>query len=49
MGKIFKTNSSVPTELWTVDNAKHATIMKSDHKTEYEQKIINYFNSQTRD
>jgi predicted alpha/beta-fold hydrolase len=38
MGKIFKTNSSV-----------HATIMKSDHKTEYEQKIINYFNSQTRD
>jgi hypothetical protein len=47
MGKIFKTNSSVPTELWTVENAKHATIMKSEHKEEYEQKIINYFNSQT--
>jgi hypothetical protein len=47
MGKIFKNNSAVPTELWTVDNAKHATIMKSEHKAEYEQKIINYFNSQT--
>lgn len=47
MGKIFKENSSVPTELWTVKNAKHANIMKSEHKGEYEQKIISYFDSQT--
>lgn len=46
MGKVFKENSSVPTELWTVDNASHAAIMKSTHKAEYEEKIISYFNSQ---
>ncbi|MBC7936760.1 MAG: alpha/beta hydrolase [Rhizobacter sp.] len=46
MGKIFKANSPVPTELWTVDNAEHAAIMKSEHKGEYEEKIISYFNSQ---
>lgn len=47
MGRVFKANSSVPTELWTVDNASHATIMKSEHKAEYERKIISYFDSQT--
>lgn len=48
MGEIFKANSPVPTELWTVENANHAAIMKSKHKTEYQEKIISYFNSQTR-
>ncbi len=47
MGKRFKTNSPVPTELWTVDNAKHAAIMKSEHKSKYERKILSYFNEQT--
>ncbi len=47
MGKVFEKNSPVPTNLWTVKNAKHANIMKSEHKTEYEEKIIQYFNSQT--
>ncbi|MES2795246.1 MAG: alpha/beta hydrolase [Bacteroidota bacterium] len=46
MGKIFQLNSPVPTELWTVENASHAAIMKSDHKAEYEEKIISYFDSQ---
>lgn len=45
MGKIFMENSSVPTELWTVTKAKHAAIMKSEHKAAYEQKIVSYFNS----
>ncbi|HLP38961.1 alpha/beta hydrolase [Lacibacter sp.] len=47
MGKTFKENSPVPTELWTVKNAKHATMMKSEHRAEYKKKIISYFNSQT--
>lgn len=47
MGKTFEKNSPVPTELWTVSNATHAAIMKSEHKEEYEKKIISYFNSQT--
>lgn len=44
MGETFKKNSTIPTELWTVKNASHASIMKSEHKLEYEMKIINYFN-----
>ena len=46
MGKVFLANSSVPTELWTVDNAEHAAIMKSAHRAAYEEKIISYFDSQ---
>jgi predicted alpha/beta-fold hydrolase len=49
MGKVFKENSPVPTELWVLDDADHAAIMKSKHKTEYEEKIINYFDSQTNE
>lgn len=45
MGKSFKENSPVPTELWTVKNAQHAAIMKSEHKAAYEQKIVSYFDS----
>nr|WP_315153389.1 alpha/beta hydrolase [uncultured Flavobacterium sp.] len=47
MGKKFKNNSPVPTELWIVENAKHANIMKSEYKAEYEKKIISYFNEQS--
>jgi Prolyl oligopeptidase family len=43
MGERFLQNSSVPTELWTVDDATHAAIMKSTYKEEYCQKIISYF------
>lgn len=46
MGKVFLKNSPVPTFLWTVNNAKHANMMKSEHKAEYEQKIVQYFDSQ---
>jgi Serine aminopeptidase, S33 len=44
MGKIFLDNSPVATELWTVESADHAAIMKSGHRNEYEEKIIDYFN-----
>jgi alpha-beta hydrolase superfamily lysophospholipase len=44
MGKRFKVNSPVKTELWTVKNAKHASIMLSEHKNEYCEKILDYFN-----
>ncbi len=44
MGERFKINSPVPTELWTVEEAGHAQIMKSKHKKEYENKIVDFFN-----
>lgn len=47
MGRVFHNNSPVPTELWTVENANHASLMKSKHKAEYENKIVSFFNSQT--
>jgi hypothetical protein len=47
MGMKLKENSRIPVELWTVRNAKHASIMKSEHKAEYERKIIEYFDKQT--
>lgn len=43
MGRRFQENSPVPAELWVVENAKHAEIMKSPDKKVYEQKIISYF------
>jgi pimeloyl-ACP methyl ester carboxylesterase len=43
MGEKFQANSGVETELWTVRNAKHAAIMKSEHKAEYLQKVLEYF------
>jgi alpha-beta hydrolase superfamily lysophospholipase len=45
MGETFKKNSAIPTELWSIKNAKHAAIMKSEYRVEYEQKIINFFDS----
>src|SRR5215212_7086930 len=47
MGWRFKDRSPVSTELWVVDNAKHAAIIKSEHRAEYEKKILDYFNEQT--
>jgi alpha-beta hydrolase superfamily lysophospholipase len=43
MGERFRKNSAVPTELWLVEDAPHAAIMKSKHKEAYFQKIIDYF------
>jgi pimeloyl-ACP methyl ester carboxylesterase len=40
MGERFKNRSNKPAELWTVRNAEHAKIIKSDHKAEYEEKLI---------
>jgi predicted alpha/beta-fold hydrolase len=48
MGERFKANSPVATELWTVDTAKHAAVMKSEEKGVYEEKIIGYFDSQVK-
>ena len=45
MGREFKENSPVETELWTVDDAKHASIMKSKHRDDYAKKIVEYFDS----
>jgi len=45
MGRKFKENSPVETELWIVDNAKHASIMKSEHRDDYAKKIIDYFDT----
>lgn len=45
MGERFSANASVPTELWLVDRAQHAEVMKSEHQKEYQQKIIEYFNA----
>jgi alpha-beta hydrolase superfamily lysophospholipase len=43
MGEKFKKNSPIPTEIWMVEEAEHAAIMKSKHKVEYAKKIINFF------
>lgn len=48
MGEKFKKNSPVETELWTVDNAKHASIMKSEHRDDYAKKILEYFEEATK-
>lgn len=47
MGKKFQKNSSVPTELWSVQDAKHAEIMKSNYRSEYQEKILDYFNTES--
>lgn len=45
LGKRFKANSPVPTELWTLTEAKHAEIAKSAHREVYFDKIVSYFES----
>ncbi len=39
MGMRFKAKSNVSTELWTVNDAEHAKIIKSNHRVEYENKL----------
>lgn len=43
MGERLHKNCGVQSELWTVNNAKHAEIMKSEHVEIYKQKILDYF------
>lgn len=42
MGKKFLANSPVPAELWVVKNAYHAQMMKSEHKADYEMKLLDF-------
>jgi Serine aminopeptidase, S33 len=44
MGERFHKNCNVPSSLWSVENAEHAQIMKSDAKQLYKEKILAYFN-----
>lgn len=43
MGERFMKNCPVPSELWTVSEAKHAQIMKSEFAESYKKKIVSYF------
>lgn len=45
MGARFQQNCPIPSELWVVDHAKHASIMRSEHKEEYQTKIVQYFDA----
>lgn len=45
MGARYQQNCPIPSELWVVDHAKHASIMRSEHKEEYQTKIIQYFDA----
>lgn len=47
MGERYLENCNLKSELWTVANAKHASIMKSEYQEEYKQKILTYFSEQT--
>jgi alpha-beta hydrolase superfamily lysophospholipase len=47
MGVRFQKNCNVKSDLWTVPEAKHASIMKSDFSEQYKQKILDYFNEST--
>ena len=48
MGERFLTNCPVPAELWTVENADHAQIMKSEHKADYEEKLLDFIEKSVR-
>lgn len=43
MGRRFQQNCPLPSEFWELENAQHASIMKSEHREEYAQKILAYF------
>jgi predicted alpha/beta-fold hydrolase len=48
MGMRFKENSPVTTAFWTVQNANHAAIMKSEHRAIYSDRILTYFEDSIR-
>ena len=43
MGERYIKNCPIPSELWTVQDAKHAMMMKSSHQAAYQEKLIAYF------
>lgn len=45
MGERFQKNCPVKSELWTVEKARHAMMMKSDYSEQYKQKILDYFDA----
>lgn len=45
MGQRFQQRSNVPTELWTVEDAEHAKIIKSSYRAEYQDKLRNFISS----
>lgn len=49
MGKRFLANSPIKSELWSVKNAKHAEIIKSESKEIYLKKIVDFFNKSLKD
>lgn len=49
MGERFLENCNIRSELWTIAEAKHAMVMKSNHKEEYRQKIVSYFNTAVKE
>lgn len=48
MGERFRKNSNVPAELWFVREAEHAKIIKSEHRTEYQEKLKTFISSSLR-
>ncbi len=48
MGKRFKENTPMASELWTVKNAKHAMIIKSEYSDNYKTKILDYLDSNSK-
>jgi fermentation-respiration switch protein FrsA (DUF1100 family) len=48
MGERFNKKCNVPSELWAIDSAEHAQIMKSTAKPLYQQKILTYFNESSK-
>ncbi len=48
MGEQYRSNSPVPTELWTVEVAEHAQLMKSSHRAAYQEKILSFFDENVR-
>lgn len=46
MGEEFRKNSPIPTELFVVQKARHAEIMKSHDRESYRHKIINFYNEE---
>jgi alpha-beta hydrolase superfamily lysophospholipase len=42
MGERYQKNAPVPAELWVVEQAEHAQIMKSEYRTAYQEKILSF-------
>lgn len=45
MGKRFNENTPTASELWTVKEAEHAMIIKSEFAEQYKKKVLDFFNT----